>query len=152
MKIPVHVLIVLAVLAGLILTSGIAGILGVQTGRTAVNLSNSGNLVNIGVNVYSDADGQTAISNIDWGTLSPGGIVRRTVYVKNTGNENTTLSMTVSNWTPATASEVLPLSWDRQNYILPPGETVKAVITLTVAVDPGNLTSFSFTLTIAGTW
>ncbi len=116
------------------------------------NVSSNGNVVNIGVAVYSDPNGQTACTNINWGSINPSGIVTKTVYIKNEGNRDVTLSMSVSNWNPVLSSSVLSLSWDRQNYVLPVGQTVAAVLTLTAASDTGNLADFSFTITIAGTW
>lgn len=105
----------------------------------------------INVEIYSDAEATTALTGLQWGTLSPGGTVNRTIYVKNTGNTAETLNMTATEWTPAEASSVLTLTWDKEGTSLAPGAVVAATISLHVASNPGSVTSFSMNIVISGT-
>ena len=58
--------------------------------------------------------------------------------------------MTTQNWNPTSASSVLDLSWNRQNQVLNPGQSVSATFTLSVGSDTGSLTDFSFGIIITG--
>lgn len=105
----------------------------------------------INVEIYSDAEATLALTSLEWGTLSPGGSVNRTIYVKNTGNTAETLNMTATEWTPSEASSVLTLTWDREGASLAPGAVVAATLSLHVASNPGSVTSFSMNIVISGT-
>lgn len=105
----------------------------------------------INVEIYSDAEATTALTGLQWGSLSPGGTVNRTIYVKNTGNTAETLNMTATEWTPTEASSVLTLTWDKEGSSLAPGAVVAATISLHVASNPGSVTSFSMNIVISGT-
>jgi hypothetical protein len=111
----------------------------------------SGTITTINVGVYSNSDCTQNCTALNVGTLNPGGTATQTVYVKNTGTVPETLSMTLSNWNPTIASSSLTLSWDRQNYLLNPGQSIQATLTLTVASSTGSLTTFSCDVTITGT-
>jgi hypothetical protein len=105
----------------------------------------------VNVEIYSDAEETVALTSLQWGTLSPGGSVNRTIYVKNTGNTAETLNMTATEWTPAEASSVLTLTWDKEGSSLAPGAVVAATVSLHVASNPGSVTSFSMNIIISGT-
>jgi hypothetical protein len=79
-------------------------------------ISNTGNLKAIGVGVCWDSSCTSAVSSIDWGALEPGVTKNFTIYVRNEGNVQVMLSMTTSNWNPASASSYITLSWNRENY------------------------------------
>lgn len=104
--------------------------------------------MNIGV--YSNAAATVNCSSISWGSLSPGGTTTQTIYIKNTGSQNETLSLSSSNWTPSTASSFLTLTWNMQGDVLPAGATIPALLTLTAASNTGTLTSFSFDVVVSG--
>jgi len=114
-------------------------------------ISNSGSVTAVGVGVYSDSGCTTALSAISWGTVNPGDVKNYTMYVKNTGNVPVTLSMTVSNWNPSSASSYITLTWNKEKYMLPAGQVVQAVLTLSVSSSVSGVTSFSFDITITGT-
>jgi hypothetical protein len=136
----------LAVVAVMVVTMSALGALMVS--RT---ISNSGNVRAVGVGVYSDSGCTVALSSINWGALDPGGSTASTVYVKNEGNVAVTLSMTVGNWNPTSASSYLTLTWNRQSYVLTAGVVVQATLTLAVSSSISGITSFSFDITITGT-
>ena len=114
-------------------------------------VTNSGSVTAVGVGVYSDSDCTTALSAISWGTVNPGDVKTYTVYVKNTGNVPVTLSMTVSNWNPSSASSYITLTWNKEKYVLPATQVVPAVLTLTVSSSVSGVASFSFDITITVT-
>jgi hypothetical protein len=105
----------------------------------------------VNVEIYSDAEATTALTSLQWGTLTPGGSVNRTIYVKNTGNTAETLNMTATEWTPSEASSVLTLTWDKEGSSLAAGAVVAATLSLHVASNPGSVTSFSMNIVISGT-
>lgn len=105
----------------------------------------------VNVEIYSNAEATTALTSLQWGTLTPGGTVNRTIYVKNTGNTAKTLNMTATEWTPSEASSVLTLTWDKEGSSLAAGAVVAATVSLHVASNPGSVTSFSMNIVISGT-
>ena len=144
-KIP-HVAIIALTITALALTVTTAAVL--STNQT-VPLSGTINAVNLGV--YSDSACTHAVTALSAGTLSPGGTATQTVYVKNTGNVAETLTMSVNNWNPASASTYLTLTWNRQNTALSAGQSIPATLTLTAAANTGSLTTFSCDITLTGT-
>jgi uncharacterized repeat protein (TIGR01451 family) len=114
-------------------------------------ISNSGSVTAVGVGVYSDSACTTALSAISWGTVNPGDVKNYTVYVKNEGTVPVKLNMTVGNWNPSSASSYITLTWNQEKYLLPAGQVVQAVLTLSVSSSVSGVTSFSFDITITGT-
>lgn len=119
--------------------------------RTVSNSSRAPRALVVGVGVYSDNACATALSTISWGNLNPGYVETYTMYVRNEGNVPVTLNMAVGKWNPASASRYITLTWNKKNYVLPAGQVVQAVLTLTVSSRVSGVTSFSFGLTITGT-
>ena len=117
------------------------------------NLSSTGSInVSANLGVYSDSACTTTLSAIDWGTITPGSTVNRTVYVKNIGTGTSlTLSMSPSGWSPASASTYITISWNRQGTTLVPGASTAATITLTASSSTVDITSFSVQISITGT-
>ena len=121
----------------------------------SANLNSSGSISittsspNIGV--FSDGACTTAASSVNWGSLAAGGVAAQTVYVKNTGTGSMALSLATSNWNPSTASTYITVSWNQQGVLLSPGQSVAAIITLTVSPNITGISTFSDTMTISGT-
>jgi hypothetical protein len=113
--------------------------------------SNSGSISAIGVGVYSNSGCTTVLSSINWGTVNPGASVTYTMYVKNNGTIPVTLTMTIGTWNPTSASSYINLTWNQQNYSLPAGSSVPAVLTLNVSSSASGFTSFTFDVIITGT-
>ena len=105
----------------------------------------------INLSVYSDSACTQPVTALSVGTISPGGTATQTVYIKNTGNIQETLTMTTSNWTPSSASSALTLTWNRQNTSLSVGTSIQATLTLTAAANTGSLTTFGCDVTFTGT-
>ena len=123
------------------------------TGLLSVNqtISSTGAVTAINVGVYSDSDCTNELTSIDWGTISPGNSENKTIYLKNTGNAQITLSMTTTNWTPASADEPVSLLWDKENVKLNPNQVATATLTLNISESIDGITNFSFDIVITGT-
>ena len=116
------------------------------------NITSSGSIATSpNVSVYSDSACTTVITSINWGSLSTGDSSIHTVYVKNTGIASMTLSMIANNWSPAGAGTYLTISWNQEGTELSAGQSVAAIITLTVSPSTTGITNFSNTITITGT-
>ncbi len=111
----------------------------------------TGTIATINVEAYNDAGLTQLCTGLDIGTIAPGTSASQTIYIKNTGTVSETLTMVAANWVPTSASSVLTLSWDRQNFVLGAGQSTPAVFTLTAAADVGALTTFGCQITITGT-
>jgi hypothetical protein len=144
-KIPKIGLISLVIAAIALLATTAA----VLTSNQIVPFNGSITAVNLGV--YSDSGCTQTVTALTVGPLNPGGTVTQTVYIKNTGNVPETLTMTVNNWNPTTASTYLTLTWNQQNTILNAGSSIQATLTLTAASNTGSLTTFSSNVILTGT-
>ena len=114
-------------------------------------IPNTGGVKAVGVGVYWDSDCTDNVTSIDWGFLEPGEASNVTVYIQNEGNTPVVLNMTTDNWNPASASDNITLTWDREDYVLDSDSVVQTVLTLSVSSDISEVTSFSFDITITGT-
>lgn len=123
----------------------------IATLSTTTRFSNTGSMKAINVEVYSDSGCSNSLTEVDWGTLEPNSTTTRTVYVKNSGNAELTLSMTTSNWSPENATDYMGLTWDKEGATLGAGESVAATLTLTVDGSISGIESFSFDIVIEGT-
>lgn len=140
--------IALATVLAIVFVCVVATVLGALVARRII--SSVGNVKAVDVGVYSDSSYTIPISYIDWGFLEPGSSKQSTIYVKNEGNVPIKLSMEVGNWNPPSASNYLTLSWNRQNQVLGPGDSVSADLTLSVSPNISGITSFSFDIIIIG--
>ena len=114
-------------------------------------ISNYGNVSAVGVGVYWDSSCTNMVLSIDWGALEPGSSVDKTIYIKNEGSLAVLLSLTTENWSPASASSYMTLSWTRESYVLNSGSVVQAVLTLSVSSGVSEITDFGFDIIISGT-
>jgi hypothetical protein len=114
-------------------------------------IPNTGSVKGVGVGVYWDYDCTNSVTSVDWGFLEPGETTNVTIYIKNEGNIPVVLNMTTDNWNPASASDYMLLTWDREGYLLDSDYVVEAMLTLSVSPDISEVTSFSFDIVITGT-
>jgi len=101
------------------------------------------------IDVYSDLACTLLLSTVNWGSIEAGGSVQETVYIKNAGDQNVTLTLATANWLPTAVEADMVLTWDYVPLtIIAPGDV--ATITLTLAVDSGitGTNSFSFDIVI----
>jgi hypothetical protein len=124
-----------------------------STGLLSINqtISSTGAVTAINVGVYSDSACTNELTSLDWGTISPGNSQDITIYLKNTGNAQITLSMTTTNWTPASADGPITLTWDKENTTLNPNQETTATLTLSISESINGITNFSFDIVITGT-
>jgi len=146
-KFPMATVIALAI-AGLVLSLTTYGAISVSK-----TLSSSGSIeTSADIGVYSDSACTVPITTIDWGAISPGSTVTRTVYVKNTGSGvSLTLGMTTGNWNPPSASGPISVTWNKEDTSLAPGLSTSAVIALSVSSSITGITSFSVQIYVSGT-
>ena len=115
-------------------------------------LPSSGNIVTVNVGVYSDIACTQELNAFGWGEISPGTSVTHTIYVKNTGNSQVTLSMNAAEWSPAEANGPMTLAWDKEGTTLLPEEVTTAMLTLSVAQNiVSDITEFSVGIVVTGT-
>jgi hypothetical protein len=110
--------------------------------------------VNVSPNlgVYSDIYCQHHASTINWGNITPGSNITRVVYIKNTGGGvSLSLSMSTSNWNPASANGPMIISWDQEGTKLAPGQSVAATLKLSTSSSIDDVTNFNVQITIKGT-
>ncbi len=138
---------------GLVLTYSTAGLISFQNANSKVNrqLPSSGNIAAINVGIFSDYACTQNLESLDWGDIAPGESVNRIIYLKNTGTTQILLSMTASNWNPASANGPLTLTWNREGTLLDPGEVTSATLTLATVEDVLGITAFSVSILIIGT-
>ncbi len=103
------------------------------------------------LDVYSDSSCTQPTAPTDLGTISPGGSVTKTFYLKNIGNQNLTLTLHTKNWTPASANGPIILIWDREGTVLVVNQVLAATLTLYVSPDIKGITAFSLNVVISGT-
>jgi hypothetical protein len=118
-----------------------------QTNKT---IGSYGSVKAVGVGVYSDSDCTTPVTSLNWGMMSPNSTQSIKCYVKNTGNQNLTLSMSTSSWNPANCTQYMTFSWNLAGATLGAGQNKTAVFTLAVSAFVQGITSFSFDVTIVG--
>ena len=128
---------------GLLQTSGLLNI--------THTVPTSGHVTAINLGVYADGSCSEKLTSIDWGSLSPGDITYKAIYVKNTGNSPVNIHMTTDSWNPTEASSAITLTWDKENAMLNPGEVTKATLTLSVAASISGINDFTYNIIIAGT-
>lgn len=118
---------------------------------TSKTLSSTGSVKAINVEVFWDSRCTQIVSSVDWGAQEPGGSINRTIYVKNNGNSQMTLSMSCSGWNPAGVDSYLTLTWNREGTIIDADEVLPSVLTFSVSESITGITDFSFNIVIEGT-
>jgi hypothetical protein len=121
--------------------------------QASKTLSSSGAIqiqTTAGIGVYSNSQCSTQLNSVSWGTLQPGENQNAICYIKNEGNTPITLTLQASNWSPASASNYLALSWNYNNQPISPDQVVQVTLTLSVASNIAGITNFGFDITIIG--
>ena len=114
------------------------------------NISSSGIVKAINVEVYWDQGGTQIVDNVDWGFAEPGDTVSKTIYIKNSGNAPLTLGLSYSDWIPIEAGGFIMLAWDQEGTTINAGEFQQAALTLSISDDINGVTDFSFNIVIEG--
>ena len=103
-----------------------------------------------GIGVYWDSECSSQVSSIGWGMIEPGSTENRMVYVRNEGDTIATISLSTENWSPASASNYMNLTWDYAGQVIDVGEVVQVTLSLSVSDTIEGITNFSFDITIVG--
>ena len=135
----------ITVAAIITLTSVLAAI---QSSKT---FPNTGVITAVNVGLYQDSACTQTLSTIDWGNTTPASSTNRTIYVKNTGNTQVSLNMTVNAWNPSNAANYMTFTWNQEGTVLNAGNNVATLLTLTVSPSITGITNFGFNATITGT-
>jgi len=105
---------------------------------------------NPGIEVYSDPECTTVLSQINWGTQNPGDNPTRTIYIKNNGNTQLQVNITTSNWTPTGVPTYITLTSNVNNFTLNPESTQTTILTLAISSSIQGITDFSFDIVVEG--
>lgn len=116
----------------------------------STSLQSHGTIETVGVSAYREASCVTLMSNVDWGKVGPGGSVTNTVYLRNEGNSEVTLSLNTANWNPANARDYMSLSWNYGGQTILPNQVVQITLTLSVSSSINGITDFYFDIIIVG--
>ena len=102
------------------------------------------------IDVYSDGECTSKLTQVEWGSIEAGGSINRAMYVKNAGDAEVTLSLLTDSWDPAAAEEYMVVSWDYDGEKLRSGEVLEITLTLTVEASISMLGEFHFDVVIVG--
>jgi len=118
-----------------------------------LTLVSSGNVkVTPGLGIYADSACSIPLTNINWGTVTPGTSVTQTIYIENTGTgASLSLSLSTSNWSPSNANDTIAISWNQEGTRLLPGQSVAVAITATMSPSIADISNFNVQIVIAGT-
>jgi len=111
-------------------------------------IGNRGKVEVKGVGVYWDANCTNPVSSLDWGSVESNSVKNKTVFIRNEGNQPSSLFLNATNWNPSKASEYLTLTWDYNGYILYPHQTTRVTLTLFIASTIEGIEDFTFDIII----
>lgn len=136
---------ILLIIITAMITIAISAIASIWSNRTInLHVPSLGTIKTIGVEAYWDKNLENKTETINWGTLWLGSSKNFTLYLRSVSNIETTLELSTANWTfrdsnnrivaePSDSSPYMNLTWDYNETIVRPGETVQ--VTLTLSVD-----------------
>jgi hypothetical protein len=111
-------------------------------------IGNKGKVRVFGVGVYFDASCSSPVDYLDWGNVEPNSVKNITVFIRNEGNEPSSLFLVPDNWHPSNASDCMTLKWDYNERTIQPYETIQVTLTLLIASVPQGIKDFSFDIKI----
>jgi len=121
-----------------------------ELASATVTLHISANVKTVDIAAYWDSYCTNRTTAIDWGTIEPSSSKDVTIYLKNEGDVNVTLSLNTANWNPSIAYSHISLSWNYSAEKINPSGKIAVTLTLTVSPDTSGITSFSFDIIITG--
>lgn len=114
-------------------------------------ISNVGKIRAVGFDVFADSQCTVVLTQIDWGSLAPGEMGAVTMYARNSGNVNVTLSYNTTGWNPASAANYLTIAWNYSGAVLQPGNVLPIQMTNAVSPSITGITSYNFTINMLAT-
>jgi hypothetical protein len=148
--------IALIAIAAVVLTSALLAVTTAGVLSSSQSLPSGGTVAavqaSVNIGVYGDVGCTQPASSVSWGTLNPGDVTTRTVWIKNTGTAAALLSMSTNGWSPANANQWLSITWNLNGRSIAPNEVVQATLTLSVSANvDSSITTFSVNILITGT-
>ncbi len=113
------------------------------------NLNASAVISPQGIGVYRDYASTNAVTNVDWGSLSPGSTKNIKVYIRNEANETRNLSISSADWVPTGADAQLSFSWKSTTVQIDPGEIANVTLSLYVSKTISGISAFSFDVVVS---
>lgn len=120
----------------------------VVAGVSQFAFNNIGVVAIIQVNGFLEAACTTPLTSLTWPPIAPGDTAFKLIYVNSTGTVPAVLNLTTVNWNPTYAKPLIMYAWDLEGVTILPNSILQANLTLTLAADMGNVTSFDFTAII----
>lgn len=108
-----------------------------------------GTVAIVSLQVYWDADATNVMTELNWGTLEPGGQYNQTAYIKNEGNIPINVSFCSTDWVPEEASTYIVFGCGTE-YNIVPNEVRQVAFVLNVDSNIQNISNFDFTIIIVG--
>jgi hypothetical protein len=100
------------------------------------------------IEVYWDAKATNTISYIDWGAIQPGKTNNLTIFVKNKGKTDVTLSYITSNWDSLEMEKQFQIYWNYTGQTLSFKEVIPIKLTLFLSENVKQVGTFQFDITI----
>ena len=116
-----------------------------------ITIISTGNIIINGIEAFTNEDFSRANIPIKWRDMSPGERDTKTIYIKNTSTIQVTVSMTVTDWSPASAVGSINIQWNSEGALIQPGAAIPVVITCTVSPTTTGLTNYSCNINIIAT-
>lgn len=110
--------------------------------------NNDGAVATINVAGFQEAACINPLTTLTWDPINPGENASTLIYVNSTGTIPATLNLTTSEWSSANAEANVTLTWNLEGKTINPNSILEATLTLAVASDVEDLTTFSFTAII----
>lgn len=111
-------------------------------------ISSKGELKVMGVGVYWDRNCTVAVYSLDWGSVEPSSAKNMTVFVRNEGNQPSTLYLNTTNWYPTEASKLMMLNWDYDGQVVRPLQVIRVSLVLSVSTSAERMDHFTFDILI----
>ena len=111
-------------------------------------ISVSGVIVVESLGVYWDPEATENVTSIDWGRLRPRENKTVLVYVRNEGNEASSLTLWTSDWSSPEADTYLTLTWNYTGVPLEADQVIPVELELHVDPEIQGVHDFSFNIGI----
>jgi hypothetical protein len=83
---------------------------------TNTNIPSTGKVTtvetSVNVGIFDNSACTLNLTSVDWGELRSGENATKTVWVKNVGDTDVTLSLSATGWTPSNSYQYMELTWD----------------------------------------
>jgi len=115
-----------------------------------LNIQNRAKIETIGLKAYFEPECINEVTYLNWDIIEQQ--KNYTIYLKNIGLTNITLTMTTTEWNPINVSNYVSVTWNYNNETLTPNEVLQVTFTFTVtneqAIVNEQIRDISWTITI----